>query len=551
MSLHPQPFRPVPDDTARVARAAFPHGNLYLRLRDELGALFEDAAFASLFPRRGQPAQAPWRLALITLFQFAENLSDQQAAEAVRARIDWKYALGLDLTDPGFDASVLSEFRTRLVQGSAEQMLLDVLLERGRDRKWLAARGRQRTDSTHVLGAIRALNRLECAVETLRHALTSLAVAAPDWIRAHARPDWVDRYGPRADDYRLPKGETARQAHAELVGADGYGLLDHLYGPEAPAWLAQVPAVETLRRVWVQQYYRVASTIRWRTDQDGLPPSALFLSSPYDADAHYAKKRSTSWVGYKVHLTETCDPGTPHLITQVETTAAPAADGDATGPIHRALAAKDLLPDVHIVDAGYIDAGLLVASLREHGVTLLGPVRGDYHRQAKEGKGFAASDFTVDWEQQRVTCPAGRLSASWTPVHDRSGRPKIKIKFAGADCMTCPHRLDCTQSSRSRRTLTLAPQEEYVALQAARHQQASAAFAQTYTQRAGIEGTLSQAVRAFGLRRARYIGQAKTHLQHVLIAAATNLVRIGRWLGGDPHARTRQSRFAAVMLAAA
>src|SRR3954454_13227477 len=379
MSLHPQSIGPVPEDTARVARAAFPRGNPCLRLRDELGTLFSDQDFASLFPTRGQPAEAPWRLLLVSLLQYAENLSDRQAADAVRSRIDWKYLLGLELTDAGFDSTVLSEFRSRLVAGSAEEQILHTLLEKCRDRKWLAARGRQRTDSTHVLGAIRALNRLECAVETLRHALTSLAVVAPDWIRAHARPDWVDRYGPRADDYRLPKGETARQAHAELVGADGYGLLDHLYGPEAPAWLAQVPAVETLRRVWVQQYYRVASTIRWRTDQDGLPPSALFLSSPYDADAHYTKERSTSWVGYKVHLTETCDPGTPHLITQVETTAAPAADGDATGPIHCALAAKALLPDGHIVDAGYIDAGLLVASLREHGVTLLGPVRGDYH----------------------------------------------------------------------------------------------------------------------------------------------------------------------------
>src|SRR3954451_17408191 len=241
MSLQPDVIGPIPEETARVARAAFPDGATAMRVRDEFGTIYQDEAFADLFSSRGRPAEAPWRLALVSVLQFAEGLPDRKAADAVRARIDWKYALGLDLTDPGFDASVLSEFRTRLVQGSAEQMLLDVLIERGRDRKWLAARGRQRTDSTHVLGAIRALNRLECAVETLRHALTSLAVAAPDWICAHARPDWVDRYGPRADDYRLPKGETARQAHAELVGADGYGLLDHLYGPQAPAWLAQVP----------------------------------------------------------------------------------------------------------------------------------------------------------------------------------------------------------------------------------------------------------------------------------------------------------------------
>ena len=160
MSLHPQSFTAVPPETARVARAAFPQGNLYMHMRDELGAIYEDAAFASLFSTRGQPAEAPWRLALVTIMQYAEGLSDRQAADAVRSRIDWKYALNLELTDPGFDPTVLCEFRARLITGHAEQLLLDTLLQRCRERQLLKARGRQRTDSTHVLGAIRALNRL-------------------------------------------------------------------------------------------------------------------------------------------------------------------------------------------------------------------------------------------------------------------------------------------------------------------------------------------------------------------------------------------------------
>src|SRR5215207_5676115 len=140
MSLRPESLAPIPDETARVARAAFPDGNTYLRLRDELGPLFADGDFAALYPTRGRPAEAPWRLALVTVFQFVENLSDRQAAVAVRARIDWKYALGLDLTDPGFDATVLTEFRARLVAGSAEGKLLDALLVRCRERGWLKAR---------------------------------------------------------------------------------------------------------------------------------------------------------------------------------------------------------------------------------------------------------------------------------------------------------------------------------------------------------------------------------------------------------------------------
>jgi transposase len=165
MSLRPQPCPEVPASTATVARAAFPRGNPYLRLRDALGTVFSDAQFAPLFPSRGQPAETPWRLALVTVLQFAENLSDRRAAEAVRGRIDWKYLLGLELADPGFDASVLSEFRTRLVTGGAEALLLDTLLTLCREHKLLVARGRQRTDSTHVLGAVRALNRLGCAIE--------------------------------------------------------------------------------------------------------------------------------------------------------------------------------------------------------------------------------------------------------------------------------------------------------------------------------------------------------------------------------------------------
>src|SRR3712207_1378988 len=187
VSLRPQqPLPPVPDGTARVARAAFPRGNPYVLLRDRLGAVFADAGFADLYPALGQPAYAPWRLALVTLMQFRGGLSDRQAAEAVRARIDWKYLLALDLADAGFDHSVLCEFRGRLLGGDAVDRLLARLLEAAREEGLLKARGRQRTDSTHVLAAIRTLNRVELAAETLRAALNAIAVVAPDWLRALA-----------------------------------------------------------------------------------------------------------------------------------------------------------------------------------------------------------------------------------------------------------------------------------------------------------------------------------------------------------------------------
>src|SRR5262245_28436669 len=193
MSLHPQEIPPVPEETRRVAQAAFPRGNVYTRLRDEFGTIYDDQLFIALFPARGQPAESPWRLALTTVMQLAEGLSDRQAADAVRSRIDWKYVLGLELTDPGFHHPVLSEFRTRLITGEAEQLRLATLLTRARTQGLLKARGRQRTDSTHVVAAMRVLTRLERVGETRRAALNSLAMVAPGWLQALAPLEWYDR----------------------------------------------------------------------------------------------------------------------------------------------------------------------------------------------------------------------------------------------------------------------------------------------------------------------------------------------------------------------
>ena len=205
MSLQPLATYPIPEDTQRIARAAFPHGTIYMQVADRLGNIYHDAQFTALFPTRGQPAEAPARLALATLLQFAEGLSDRQAADAVRSRIDWKYVLGLELTDPGFHHTVLSEFRTRLVTGEAEQLLLDTLLTLARTQGLLKARGGQRTDSTHVLAAIRVLNRLERVGETLRAALNSLAIVVPGWLQALAPLEWYDRYRHRVENYQLPR----------------------------------------------------------------------------------------------------------------------------------------------------------------------------------------------------------------------------------------------------------------------------------------------------------------------------------------------------------
>jgi transposase len=403
MSLIPTNLQAIPTETRRVAQAAFPKGNLYVRLRDELGPLYQDEAFAQLFPSRGRPAEPPGRLALITVFQFAEGLSDRAAAAAVQSRIDWKYALGLELTDAGLDASVLVDFRARLVASEQARLLFEVLLNRLREAKLVKARGRQRTDSTHVLAAVQALHRLECVGETLRHALDTLARMAPDWVRTQAEPDWWERYGRRFEDSRLPTARTERYALAEQIGSDGHHLLRAVF-EQAPDWMRHIPAIETLRQVWVQQFQWMDGILRWR-EAGHLPPASRMIYSPYDVEARYGKKRDTEWKGYKAHLTECCDPDLPLVITDVQTTSAATTDFEVLPTVQADLAKRSLLPHEHLVDSGYMSAEHIVVGQREHDVQLLGPVRPDPSWQAKTAGAFGTPAFTIDWENRIAHCP--------------------------------------------------------------------------------------------------------------------------------------------------
>jgi transposase len=536
----------VPEETVRVARAAFPGGSLAIRIRDALGVIYKDEQFEDLFSSRGQPALSPGRLAMVLVLQFSEGLPDRQAAEAVRARIDWKYALGLDLADPGFDFSVLSEFRARLVAGNCEQQILDTVLERAAEAGLLKTAGRARTDSTHVLAAIRELNRLELVGEMLRAALNALAVAAPEWLTTVAEPDWYDRYDRRIEDFRLPKALPARIEQAEIIGADGMALLKAVHDAPAPAWLRLIPMVQRLRRVWVQQFHTVDDVVRWRHPKD-LPPSSARLVSPYEDQARSGAKRDINWDGYKAHLTETCEPDAPHLITNVETAPAPGNDFEATALVHDSLARRDLAPDVHLVDTGYVTSRGVIAAQLDHDVELVGPMMPDASWQSRAKGGYPASAFTIDWDNCQVTCPSGKTSIRWAIKPDRD-KIEIRVEFSQRDCSRCPVKAECTRGRRRR--LTLRPQAEHEVLTRARAEQQTDQWKSRYQARQGIEGTIAQGVKAFGLRRSRYRGTAKTHLQHLLIAAAMNLTRLDAWLIGMPLAPTRTSHFAALRPAA-
>jgi transposase len=542
MSLKSQPVESVPQQTQLVAKAAFPKGNLYIKMREELGTIFQDQDFEKLYPKRGKPGFEPWRLALVTIMQFAENLSDRQAADAVRARIDWKYALSLELEDPGFDFSVLSEFRARLIAGESESLLLDKMLDIFSQKQLIKVRGRQRTDSTHVLAAIRVMNRLEVITETMRATLNDLATVAPEWLSSVVPAEWYQRYGQRAEQTRLPSGEKARNEYAQVVGQDGVMLLKLL---EQQPDLQKLESVKTLQQMWERHFARSEmAELIWLKDAE-LARAATAIESPYDTQARHSSKRDIVWTGYKVHLTETCDPELPRLVTHVHTTVATTQDVSCTADIQQGLAAKGLLPSRHLVDCGYVDADLLVSSQEKYQIELFGPARYNPSWQAREG-GYDLYQFQVDWEKQVVKCPEGKQTIWWGQEKVDPGIvPRIRTRFSQKDCAPCSSRSKCVRSDAGRaRVLVLQNRVQYEALRHTRAEMTSEAGRKEYHKRAGIEGSLSEGIRRCGLRRSRYRGLAKTHLQHVASAAAMDVVRVMNHLQGRPLAPTRVSRFA-------
>jgi transposase len=576
MSVQPQSWpEPAPEIVAAV-RAAYRRREVPLpvSVRDRLGEVFPDAEFAPAFGVRGRPGWSPGRLALVTVFQMVENLTDRQAADAVRDKISWKYALGLGLDDEGFDASVLSEFRTRVVAHGLEQRVLDLLLDALKTQGLVGAGGKARSDSTHVISAVRDLNRLELAGESVRAALEAVAVVAPDWLAAVIDvAGWGRRYGARIDTWRLPTSTTKR---AELVvgyGTDALVLLRAVGDSAAPPWLRELPAVDVLRRVLVQNYLVTTDAvgrevIRAReAEQDGLPPGRTRLTSPYDTDARWAAKGDELyWNGYKVHVTETCDTPDPadvsgadvpdgerlNLIVGVSTTDATVPDARMTEKIHVALAGRGLLPAEHYLDSGYPSAALVIESLSRWGVTLVTPLLADTSRQARAGAGYDRAGFTLDFDSEQARCPQDEISTWWNAVSQR-GIDAIVIKFAAGTCRPCPVRKQCTRSTSPKygRQLTVPPRGVHHAQQTARATQNTTDWQARYALRAGVEGTIRQGVAVTGMRRARYRGLPKTRLEHVYSAVALNLIRLDAYWNGHALDRTRTSHLARLDLALA
>jgi hypothetical protein len=497
---------------------------------------------------------------LVTVLQFAEDLTDRQAAAMAVRAIDWKYAIGVELDDPGFDFTVLSKFRARLADHGMERVVFDRLLEHCRAEGLVAAGGKQRTDSTHVISAVRDLNRLELAGESVRAALEALAVAAPAWLAGVVDiAEFAHRYGPRVDGWKMPSSKTKREQLGLVFGQDALRLCRAAWAAGTPVWIREIESVALLRQVLVQTYSirvdaRGREVVSKRdADSDGVPPGSIRLASPYDPDARWsAKGDDLFWMGYKIHLTETCHAPTeaeaeacrripvPNLITDVHTTDATVPDVKATAPIQRRLDEHGLKPAEHYLDSGYPSADLITAASKQ-GISMVTPVLLDHSPQARAAEGFDKTAFTVDWKTRQVRCPAGRTSSARNPARQH-GQDVIVVKYSVTTCTPCPLNSQCTTARPLRRTLTLRPRELHDTLAAARTEQKSETWQKKYALRSGVEGTINQALDVTGIRRARYRGLPKVRVQHAFSATALNIVRLDTWWTTNPLRHPRTSR---------
>ncbi len=528
MCLKIQPPWPMPKETGRVGLILLDEKSPYRLIGDNLFENLNEADFADLYPAEGQPGLSPVILAFVTAFQFMEKLPDRQAAESLRMRLDWKYALHLPLEYGGFDFSVLSEFRDRLIAGKAEGRVFERLVERIRAMGLVKERGKQRTDSIAMLTKVRNLSRLELVVETLRLAVGAVVKAEHEWSEEVLPPFWEDKYGERFVMQRYSEKEW--KEYETNIGNDGQWLLKRLENGSAPAGLKDLPAVQILKIVWAQQFREAEGQMVYQDlkTYDGHTQ----IQTPHDPEARYSKKRHAEWVGDKVQVTETEDDGYPHIITDIVGTGSNQTDYEELPAIQERLEQRQCKPSEQYVDAGYM-SGPNLAHSQKLKIDLIGPLPTVVTPQDLLPDGITQAQFQVDTDRNSVTCPQGYTARDPVPVGN-----SLRFQFPKQICAACQLRSRCC-TGKSGRTIGISAHYELV--QKARVRQKTETFKQDYHQhRSGVEGALSALVRGNGMRVGRYIGQKKRHLQAVFTGCAANLKHTALWLAGvRPQKRSK------------
>jgi transposase len=515
MSLQWQLSREIPEDTAQLGGQLLSESNLYRQIGDRFNELFpEETVFTSMYERGGRGAISPLLLSLVTVFQMMERVADRTAAEQVVSRIDWKYALHLPLTYPGFHFTDLLAYRKRLLAHGQERLVFDQLLQKMREQGLIKTRGKVRTDSTHILAVVERLSQFELLAEGLRVGLEATVRIAEVWVEATLPTTFYEVYSERQSEYRM--SETKVKHRIAQVGKDAFWFVAQV-DQSAPQVVQQLAEIEVLRTILAQQFPdgpdQLAAARR--------PAGQGVIESPHEPEARFGTKRDKNWIGYKVQVSETCDADTPHLIVDVEPTGALDNDSPQTPLVQARLQAQQIIPKEHYVDQGYMSAANLVNSAQRN-IRLMGVPLHD----TQGPDGFRQASFDLDIAARQVTCPAEHTSTVWHEQLDANGASYLKVRFDGQTCQACRFFGHCTRSPQGR-SLTYHPYR--AALAAQRALAATQAFKQQMHIRAGVEATIAQLVRGCALRQARYRGHAKLRIQVYFTALAVNLKRLAQW----------------------
>lgn len=521
MSLQKRWRDEIPEGTRAWGAAHLAPTDPYRLIGEQINTVLSEDDFAAMYSKQGRGAVCPVVLALVLVFQARERIGDRTAAEMAVRRLDWLYALHLPLEWEGFHATDLTYFRRRLLEHQGEGLIFEKILALVQDLGFLKRSQLQRTDSTHVLSYTEKLGRLELVCETLRLALKALEDEAPTWSSQMLPEVYRSTYGERRTTWKLGPEQIA--AELVRVGQDGCWLLAQL-DAAAREDLEALPEIATLRTVWSQQFSITVTEggscsavlkqqMRTRKGKD-------LIVTPHDSEARWFKKRQTIWVGYKLQATETIDEGAGvQFLTDIELVAANSGDNEAIAGIQERLLSRGLGPEEHYVDQGYT-SGTNLAESASRGIELIGPIGLD---TSKKPPGYRQADFQLDFERLQATCPQGHTVRLWLrgdPPGSRGSRAEFK-----EHCTRCPARELCAPPGGSRK---IGPGPYYEEREARRAEQQTPAFKECMKRRCAIEGTISELVRRYGIRQARYRGRPKVRLQMLMAGAAANLQRLSR-----------------------
>jgi transposase len=510
-------FHAVPQEIRTWGEKYLKQDSLYRVVGDQLLSSISADEFASefmsMYSNTGRPSVNPIILSFVTIFQFLEELPDRIAAEDVRMRLDWKYALHLPLDDPGFHYSDLCNFRKRLAKHGKESLLFHQLLKRIQSLGFLKRRKHQRTDSTHILAVVGELSRIENLSESLRVSLRAIQKQDSAFYEMKTPSLYREHWSAPLSDYQMT--DSQRREALERAGQDIHWLLSFLKDclETNRKTFLRLPELEVLQTLFhqhftVQHSQQDSQKVCLKKEADTGKDK---IQSPHEPEARYSEKRGKSWIGYKTHITETAnEKGSVNFITDITTTNSCEQDNEALTGIQEKLAESDLKPEHQYTDKGYVTGENLSESAKRD-IQLMGEV------SQLNNKGlFTADDFTIDYQTRTAICPAQCTSISWKEQETGKHKGEIQIRY-GNQCNHCSLKERCTRNKRGRR-LTM--------LRKRREESKTDAFRELMKRRPAVEGTISEMVRVHGLRRSRYRGMAKTCFHSLMVGTALNLKRL-------------------------